>query len=146
MPVQIRDHFLLMEFGEAEAQWPGLTERIFNAARDISPAQLNFELDEIDAGFNMNNTVDDETWVVISTVLSRVLEEPRILLTRGDTEFTYYRFCHLFFLYEAVRQGIYKEVMTESGVVYEVSTPSAPTKYQPRRQFFSPPYTHLFWK
>lgn len=145
--MRIQDQFIGMTYEQAERQWPGLTERIFEAATRLTPRQLTFEIEEIGLPYCMVNEVDQDTYTVISTVLSRAIDEPHILLTQGDVLYAYYRFAHLIWLYEIVRQGIYVEKMDENGnLFYEMARKPTQPRYKPQTKFITPNFVSLFWK
>jgi hypothetical protein len=147
MVPQFQDNFAHMTYEQAMQYWPGLNERVFNAAKEITPAQLRFELDRLNLPFNMEREVDDDTFAIISTVLAGALNEPNIVLTPGDIQCAYFRFAHLIWLYEIVKQGIYEEVLIGDELHYMLKLKQPTRKrYQPQTTFVTPNFVGLFWK
>lgn len=147
MVPQFQDNFANMTYDQASSYWPSVTERVFDAAKSITPSQFRFEMDRLNLPFNMEREIDEDTFAVISTVLSDALHEPRLLLTQGDVQCAYFRFAHLIWLYEIESQGIYQPVLVGDEIHYmlKLQTPKRP-RYQPQTNFVTPNFLGLFWK
>jgi hypothetical protein len=139
------DWFTEMSYEQAEEIWPTLTPRVFNVLRGITPRQFAFELKEMKLTFNVDQAIDRDTYVIISTILSNSLEEPNVLMTHGDLQFSYSRLARLIYLFEGVRQGIFVEKMIDEKVAYVMPRPPR-RRYVPQTQFITPPFVQLYWK
>lgn len=99
--------------------YPTLQKRIYDILLELTPAQLQFEMAELPKSKTFcQEGLDQETYEIIGTVMSSVLDEPKLIMTLDDVRVTYMRFRELLFLYEATRQGIMTAVTDDTGINY----------------------------
>ncbi len=126
-------------FQAIRKHYPALQKRVFDTLLAMTPAQLQFEFDAIPDKENHTfcfEGIDQDTYEIIGTVMSAVMDEKRLILTRDDVTLIYLRFRELMFLYEALRQGIMVSQITDTDTVYYFNVESAeeqPTEQQPKR-------------
>jgi len=108
-------------FKAIRRHYPALQKRVYDALLALTPSQLQFEFDAIpdraEHIFSFDG-VDQDTYEIIGTVMSSVLDENRLILTRDDVTIIYLRFRELMFLYEAMRQGIMVSKVTDTDTEY----------------------------
>jgi hypothetical protein len=108
-------------FKSIRQHYPALQKRVYDALLALTPSQLQFEFDAIpdkeEHIFSFDG-VDQDTYEIIGTVMSSVMDENRLILTRDDVTIIYLRFRELMFLYEAVRQGIMVSKLTDTDTDY----------------------------
>lgn len=138
---ELKDH----PFKQMRQWYPTLQKRVYTALLAMTPAQLQFEFSLIPnkESHKFSGTgVDQDTYAIIGTVMSSVLDEQRLILTRDDVAVVYLRMRELMFLYEAVRQGILVEQVTDNSTEYyfDVADPpeeiKEPKRYRRRLQHY----------
>jgi hypothetical protein len=104
---------------DVRSTFPHVQERIFEALVNLSPEQFGFELQQVsDKRTFCMTAVDHETWEIIGHVMSEVLEQQDLIMTRDDVVLCYTRFKELMYLKSAVDQGLLEPKITDSGLEY----------------------------
>jgi hypothetical protein len=108
-------------FQAIRKHYPSTQRRVYDTLLEMTPERLQFELAAIpnreDYKFCQEG-LDTDTYAIIGTIMSVLLDEKNLLLTKDDIIISYLRFRELVFLYEAVRQGIMVTQLTDTGVDY----------------------------
>jgi hypothetical protein len=108
-------------FPALRKQYPAVQKRVYETLLAITPEQLQFELNAIPDKEHhkfCSDGIDTDTLQIISTVMSFVMNEDKLILTRDDVTLAYFRFCELIFLYEATRQGVMVVQTTDTDIDY----------------------------
>jgi hypothetical protein len=115
-------------FEELKKHYAHVQRRVYDALLALSPAQLVFELPK-DKKF-CHEFVDGPTYAIIGRVMSTLLEERNLILTRDDILVCFLRFRELIFIHEAVRQGVMIVKPTDKSLeyYYTVDEPKSETK------------------
>ena len=125
-------------FASVKRHYPHVQRSIYDTLLELTPSRLQFELHQIeeDREFCLE-CVDQDTYEIIGTVMSALLEENRLIMTRDDVILSFLRFKELLYIDQCVKQGLMVVQVTEKDIqyLYTVGEQAPQTERKPGKRY-----------
>lgn len=110
----------LKEYPFLQQQYPGLHRKVYELLNSLTPHQVVFELRELGDSFNYQS-LDEKTINKVEGLLTSLLENTDIKLSKDDLLVTYQRFLYLSYADYAIKKGLLIPEITDTDIKYYVN-------------------------
>jgi hypothetical protein len=124
-------------FENIKQKYPQIQRKIYDTLLTMTPSQLLFELNQINSNKEFSlGQVDEDTFEIIGIIMSKLMDNNRLVMTKDDVIVSYLRFKELIFLHSCVSQGLMKVQVTDKDIQYVWDKSVQPTtKKKPGKRY-----------